>query len=86
MVKLFSITTDFLAMLQIYVPTLSLVTATLMKTFFHVYKPNGHVHTGNLDIITIPELRNVMKKGARFREPKAILKKMSVGGNISDQK
>ena len=34
----------------------------------YVYQPHGHVHTGNLDIIELLELRNLMKKGARFRE------------------
>ena len=33
-----------------------------------IYKPHGHVHTGNLDIIEHPELRKIMQKGARFRE------------------
>ena len=34
----------------------------------YVYKEHGHVHTGNLDIIENDELRNIMKKGSRFRE------------------
>ena len=34
----------------------------------YVYKNHGHVHTGNLDIIENIELRNIMMKGARFRE------------------
>ena len=29
-----------------------------------VYKPHGHVHTGCLDIIDCPRLREIMKKGA----------------------
>ena len=29
---------------------------------------NGHVHTGNLDIIEHPGLRKIMQKGARFIE------------------
>ena len=33
-----------------------------------VYKPHGHVHTGNLDLIDNTQLRSLMKKGAKFRE------------------
>ena len=33
-----------------------------------VYKPHGHVHTGNLDLIDNTSLRNIMKMGAKFRE------------------
>ena len=31
-----------------------------------IYKPHGHVHTGNLDIIEHPGLRKIMQKGAIF--------------------
>ncbi len=34
----------------------------------YVYDHYGHVFTGNLEIITNKEVRNVMKKGAKFRE------------------
>ena len=44
-----------------------------------VYKPHGHVHTGNLEIVTHDGLRRIMKMGAKFREtPKCSLKKLSV--------
>lgn len=33
-----------------------------------IYKPHGHVHTGDLEIISNTNLRNIMKKGAKFRE------------------
>ena len=33
-----------------------------------VYKPHGHVHTGNLDLIDNTQQRSLMKKGAKFRE------------------
>ena len=33
-----------------------------------VYGPHGHVHTGNLQIVENLELRNLMSKGAKFRE------------------
>ena len=33
-----------------------------------VYKSHGHVHTGNLDLIDNTHLRNLMKKGSKFRE------------------
>ena len=33
-----------------------------------VYKPHGHVHTGNLELIENVPLRNIMKMGAKFRE------------------
>ena len=32
-----------------------------------VYGPHGHVHTGCLDIITCSPLRDVMRKGAKYR-------------------
>ena len=37
-----------------------------------VYKPHGHVHTGCLDIIDCPPLREIMKKGAKYRLKPAI--------------
>ena len=33
-----------------------------------VYKPHGHVHTGNLNVIDNTQLRSLMKKEAKFRE------------------
>ena len=33
-----------------------------------VYKPHGHVHTGDLDLVENISLRNIMKMGAKFRE------------------
>ena len=33
-----------------------------------VYKPHGHVHTGNLELIENVPLRNIMKMGSKFRE------------------
>ena len=32
-----------------------------------VYKPHGHVHTGDLDLIENISLRNIMKMGAKLR-------------------
>jgi hypothetical protein len=40
-----------------------------------IYKPHGHVHTGNLDIISNTNLRNIMKKGAKFREVPVLSKR-----------
>ena len=39
-----------------------------------VYEHHGHVHTGDLNIVKLPELRNIMKKGSRFRETPFISK------------
>ena len=33
-----------------------------------VYKPHGHVNTGDLDLIENIPLRNIMKMRAKFRE------------------
>ena len=33
-----------------------------------VYKPHGHVHTGDLDLVENISLSNKMKMGAKFRE------------------
>ena len=32
-----------------------------------VYKPHGHVHTRDIDLIEIISLLNIMKMGAKFR-------------------
>ncbi len=37
-----------------------------LKSF--VYDHYGHVFTGNLDIVTNKEVKNIMKKGAKYRE------------------
>ena len=34
----------------------------------YVYGPHQHVVTGNLDIVKVSELKDIMKKGAKFRE------------------
>ena len=39
-----------------------------------LYEPHGHVHTGNLDIISNTKLRDVMSKGAKFRLTPSISK------------
>ena len=41
---------------------------TVMINSQFVYKPHGHVHTGNLELIENVPLRNIMKMGAKFRE------------------
>ena len=46
--------------------TCDCLTNTVLRPF--VYTPHGHVHTGNLDIIGLPELKTLMHKGANFRE------------------
>ena len=33
-----------------------------------VYKPHGHIHTGDLELIENIPWRNIMKTGAKFRE------------------
>ena len=42
-----------------------------------VYRPHGHVHTGCLDIIDCIPLREIMKKGAKYRlKPRASKQKL----------
>ena len=39
-----------------------------------IYKPHGHVHTGDLNIIQNKDLRNIMSKGAKYRLTPSITK------------